>query len=946
MEPRALLTTWTVNTTADVVEADGLTSLREALSAANTNAAAPDAAAGGNGTDVIHFDPAVAGGRIDLTDSLFVSDTVVVQGDGVALDAFSAGGSALRIDLAAGETAVFNNTIVQRGTAAEGGGIHFTGSDGSAQLLLGSGTQINGNIATGAGGGAAFVSGGTMIFHQGVAADNFTVGPDARGGGVLVTNGGVLGLDHAALNGNRTTGHGGGVAMDAGYVNAGGAHLLGNAAGHNPTGTEPTNGGGLWMNAGTSGQITDSLFRSNTAARDGGGLAVAAGATATVTGTTFDANSATWNGGGVANRGTLDITDGTLSNNTAGAGGAGGSGGGIFTGSGGSTNASGNGSSGNSPDGDGNCEHTWQPHYDRTEHSEEVEDVSYSVKRGESFTAFGSASFFDHRSVIHNDLAYHLHPGAYGQDRAYAQLVEGPEHDEGFEFRSDGSFDYTASADHLVTDTFTYRVVTHCGPTEPATATIHYYNYAPTLGPGPFGGPVDSYTTFNTSTLSVEADEDERHGLLHHAYDTEGDELKVVTDPVTPPEHGSIQLQTDGSFTYTPHNAEYVGTDSFEYKVVDEYGAESDEATVSIDVAGAAMISGAYGNVTDKTIDVWVGEGMTLGIGLTGLIDPKSIEFVEAAWSIGGSVLQDWTPDTLAGPTVDELEPSERTGAFVKFYWWKPGAMDGGPHDVSFTATYQGINGEEEQVVSAEATFDVGGPTYNEFLVRQGVVQINPNVPGGRAEMGLMKTGTMRYGIQIDAGEPSGTKGSSSPNPLTGHSQYWNQVFLSNAIERRTFTNIHERFDLSAVETDERADGQPNQGKPAVDLRYKYTVLESNPNLLGDNPAIWVDGSVGITGLADDDVAYVWRLDSFRSTLIYTPQFKLSSGHAVPVIAVDWGWGGRMTRPSSNAAFSLDWATKVPPTRTDWPDYPDWVGRIQTYWQDPENYQQSSHPGF
>src|SRR5207249_198969 len=49
------------------------------------------------------------------------------------------------------------------------------------------------------------------------------------------------------------------------------------------------------------------------------------------------------------------------------------------------------------------------------------------------------------------------------------------------------------------------------------------------------------------------------------------------------PTNGSLTLNADGSFTYTP-NANYFGSDNFTYHAVDSRGAASNVATVSLTI--------------------------------------------------------------------------------------------------------------------------------------------------------------------------------------------------------------------------------------------------------------------------------------------------------------------------------------------------------------------------
>jgi hypothetical protein len=64
--------------------------------------------------------------------------------------------------------------------------------------------------------------------------------------------------------------------------------------------------------------------------------------------------------------------------------------------------------------------------------------------------------------------------------------------------------------------------------------------------------------------------------------DTDGTPIARI-ERLTEPAHGTLTLAGDGSFTYTPE-ADFNGSDSFSYRLVDTQGRESNAATVSLTV--------------------------------------------------------------------------------------------------------------------------------------------------------------------------------------------------------------------------------------------------------------------------------------------------------------------------------------------------------------------------
>jgi VCBS repeat-containing protein len=90
----------------------------------------------------------------------------------------------------------------------------------------------------------------------------------------------------------------------------------------------------------------------------------------------------------------------------------------------------------------------------------------------------------------------------------------------------------------------------------------------------PTGNP-DTYTVTEDATLTVNAP-----GVLGNDTDVDADVLVVSAG--TPTAHGSFDLRSDGSFTYTPA-PNYHGTDTFTYQASDGIAATA-PTTVTINV--------------------------------------------------------------------------------------------------------------------------------------------------------------------------------------------------------------------------------------------------------------------------------------------------------------------------------------------------------------------------
>jgi large repetitive protein len=135
---------------------------------------------------------------------------------------------------------------------------------------------------------------------------------------------------------------------------------------------------------------------------------------------------------------------------------------------------------------------------------------------------------------------------------------------------ADGTLTYTPNANFFGSDSFTYTVSDGQLPSDTATVsvTVNPVNDAPVAAG-------DSFTTNEDTALTVTLP-----GVLGN--DTDIDSATLTAALVTGPVNGTLTLNTDGSFTYTP-NANFFGSDSFTYTVSDGQ-LVSGTATVSLTV--------------------------------------------------------------------------------------------------------------------------------------------------------------------------------------------------------------------------------------------------------------------------------------------------------------------------------------------------------------------------
>ncbi len=121
--------------------------------------------------------------------------------------------------------------------------------------------------------------------------------------------------------------------------------------------------------------------------------------------------------------------------------------------------------------------------------------------------------------------------------------------------------------------------------------------------------PVNDNPTPVDDTFTGLEDQDLTGNVLTNDTDPEGDQLTVSTTVQSLPQNGSVALQTDGSFTYTPNN-NFFGTDAFSYEVCDN-GTPSLCAvamvTLTIDeVDEPVIVYQAVSPNGDNSNDTWV----------------------------------------------------------------------------------------------------------------------------------------------------------------------------------------------------------------------------------------------------------------------------------------------------------------------------------------------------
>jgi len=289
LEGRLLLSTvYVVDSLADIAFDDGLLTLREALTAANTDKAVNDAPAG-DGADIIQFADALftAGpASIELRGlGLVISDDLAITGPGADLltitrpqrDVLYSGDYDNRMLAVESDTTFILSDVTLSGAGwwhLDGGGVHNEG---------------------------------TMTITDAVISDNYT--SEGDGGGIY--NKGVMTISGTTISDNRAA-RGGGIFNDSsGTLTITDSTISANAS--------SDGGGGIWNKETLT--LANCTIWDNRTDGEGGGLATTDG-TVTITNCTVAGNIASEGAGGVDVAGTNVTVHNTIiaSNHYAGSG--------------------------------------------------------------------------------------------------------------------------------------------------------------------------------------------------------------------------------------------------------------------------------------------------------------------------------------------------------------------------------------------------------------------------------------------------------------------------------------------------------------------------------------------------------------------------------------------------------------------------------------------------
>jgi VCBS repeat-containing protein len=272
-------------------------------------------------------------------------------------------------------------------------------------------------------------------------------------------------------------------------------------------------------------------------------------------------------------------------------------------------------------------------------------DDSYSTSTGGALDVDAAAGLLINDSDVYDPI--------------YATLTSGPANG-GITLYAHGGFTYTPFSGFSGIDSFTYQASDGVNFSNVATVTLNVIaNAAPVATDDSYSTPA-GVTLFITNPLN---------SVLNDDTDADGDPLAAVL--ATGPAHGSLTLNADGTFTYTPASG-FSGSDSFSYRASDGT-ASSNAATVTITVNAAPVAtSDSYSTPSDVQLDVAAAAGV-----LSNDTDTDLIVAVLNTNPASGAL-------TLNGDGSFRYLPAPGYGGTVTFTYW---ASDGSAFSNLVTVT-------------------------------------------------------------------------------------------------------------------------------------------------------------------------------------------------------------------------------------------------------------------
>jgi hypothetical protein len=357
------------------------------------------------------------------------------------------------------------------------------------------------------------------------------------------------------------------------------------------------------------------------------------------------------------------------------------------------------------------------------------------------------------------------------------------------------------------------------------------------------------------------------------ANDTDGDgAIDPASVTITSgPSNGGADPESDGTVTYTP-DAGFAGTDTFTYTVVDDGGATSNEATVTVTVTAGNQppVANDDGATTEEETPVHV-DVLANDTDADGMVDATTLTITNQPTN--GTALDN------GDGTVTYTPNAGFTGADTFTYTVEDDDRAvSNEATVSVTVVSQGTISapsvnyppDQEEVDALRPTLSVNNATVSGgvVLTYEFEVSSDPELLTLVTSVTGVAEGdeTTSWGLDVDLVENISYYWRSRATDGAEFSPWMDiaTFFVNTANEAPTVPNVSQPADNSDVDTQRPVLGVTNAADPDLDpLTYEFEVYEADMTTLriskmgvleGDGTTTWqVDEDLG------DNSAYWWR---------------------------------------------------------------------------------------
>jgi VCBS repeat-containing protein len=239
-----------------------------------------------------------------------------------------------------------------------------------------------------------------------------------------------------------------------------------------------------------------------------------------------------------------------------------------------------------------------------------------------------------------------LNYGDWGPSPYTAVELTGPSHGA-LQVNADGSFVYTPNAGFTGTDTFTFEATDGTRDSNIGTVTLDVLPQSNSSGPTPFSSD-HAYQAPANNLLNVDA----THGVLSLQEPLGGIQYwpapqQATAELVTGPAHGTLTLNSDGSFSYQP-DAGFTGVDTFSFEaLVGSSVSRPASVTLHVVASPTAPAPVAFDHYYD--LDTDRSTNLRVGANQNGLLAYSTDANLPSVWFEGQTL--PLTASLVSGPT-------------------------------------------------------------------------------------------------------------------------------------------------------------------------------------------------------------------------------------------------------------------------------------------------------